>query len=152
MILYTTKILNSSNKMTNSTDNLLDILDVRESYQRYIDVIYEISKKKRGGWVSNKEIAEALDVEPASVSGMLDKLKSRGFIKWEPRKAIRLTEEGKNIAIQLDEIHELLRAFFKNVLKIEDNQLIENVSHEIEHHITQDVKKSLKKFLSNYLE
>jgi len=137
---------NSSNK------ELLDILDVRESYQRYIDVIFEISKKKRGGWVSNKEIAEALDVEPASVSGMLDKLKSRGYIKWEPRKAIRLTEEGKNIAIQLDEIHELLRIFFKNVLKIEDNQVIENITHEIEHHITLDVKKSLNKFLSNYLE
>lgn len=153
MILYIAKILNPSKKMTNSNNNdLLDILDIKESYQRYIDVIYEISKKKRGGWVSNKEIAEALDVEPASVSGMLDKLKNKGYIKWEPRKAIRLTEEGKNIAIQLDEIHELLRTFFKNVLKIEDNQLIENVTHEVEHHITQDVKKSLKKFLSNYLE
>lgn len=129
-----------------------DLLDVRESYQRYLDVIYEISRTKRGGWVSNKEIAEALEVEPASVSGMLDKLKNEGYINWEPRKAIRLTEKGKRIAIQLDEIHELLRTFFKKVLKIDDNQIVENITHEIEHHITQNVKKSLRKFLSNYLE
>ncbi|MFX0032998.1 MAG: metal-dependent transcriptional regulator [Promethearchaeota archaeon] len=129
-----------------------DILDVRESFQRYLDVIFQISKKKKGGWVSNKEIAETLEVEPASVSGMLEKLKKRGYIRWEPRKAIRLTEEGKKIAIQLDEIHELLRIFFKEVLKIEDDQVVEKITHEIEHHITQDIKNSLKKFLSNYIE
>ncbi|MFW9773817.1 MAG: metal-dependent transcriptional regulator [Promethearchaeota archaeon] len=127
-----------------------DILDVRESFQRYLDVIFQISKKKKGGWVSNKEIAKTLKVEPASVSGMLEKLKSKGYIKWEPRKAIRLTEEGKKIAIQLDEIHELLRIFFRNVLKIEDDRVIESITHEIEHHITQDIKESLSKFLSNY--
>jgi len=129
-----------------------DILDVRESFQRYLDVIFQISKKKKGGWVSNKEIAETLEVEPASVSGMLEKLKKRGYIRWEPRKAIRLTEEGKKIAIQLDEIHELLRTFFREVLKIENDQVIEKITHEIEHHITQDIKNSLKKFLSNYME
>lgn len=129
-----------------------DILAVRESFQRYLDVIFQISKKKKGGWVSNKEIAKTLKVEPASVSGMLEKLKSKGYIKWEPRKAIRLTEEGKKIAIQLDEIHELLRIFFRNVLKIEDDRVIESITHEIEHHITQDIKESLSKFLSNYRE
>lgn len=129
-----------------------DILDVRESFQRYLDVIFQISKKKKGGWVSNKEIAKTLKVEPASVSGMLEKLKSKGYIKWEPRKAIRLTEEGKKIAIQLDEIHELLRIFFKKVLKIENDRVIESITHEIEHHITQDIKESLNKFISNYRE
>jgi DtxR family Mn-dependent transcriptional regulator len=136
-------------------DNLeesLEISEIRESYQRYLDVIYEISKKKKGGWVSNKEIAENLQIEPASVSGMLEKLKARELIKWEPRKAIRLTEKGKTYAQQLDEIHELLRIFFKRVLKIGDREVIEKVTHEIEHHITQEVKESLNKFLAKYLE
>ncbi|NHJ24285.1 MAG: metal-dependent transcriptional regulator [Candidatus Lokiarchaeota archaeon] len=129
-----------------------EISEIPESYQRYLDIIYEISKGKRGGWVSNKEIAESLQVEPASVSGMLEKLKSQNLIKWEPRKSIRLTEEGKQFARELDEIHTLLRTFFKDVLKINDDQVVENISCEIEHHITQDVKFSLHKFLSKYLE
>ncbi|MFX1498544.1 MAG: metal-dependent transcriptional regulator [Promethearchaeota archaeon] len=139
--------MNNNNQIEDS-----DILNVKESFQRYLDVIFQISKKKKGGWVSNKEIAETLHVEPASVSGMLEKLKKRGYIKWEPRRAIRLTEEGKKIAIQLDEIHELLRIFFREVLKIEDDQVIESITHEIEHHITQNIKNSLRKFLSNYRE
>ena len=128
------------------------ISDIPESYQRYIDEIHSISRNKKGGWVSNKEIAEKLQVEPASVSGMLEKLKKKGLIKWEPRKAIRLTEKGKKIAKQLDETHALLYQFFSKVLKIEDQDAIENLSCDIEHHITQNVKKSLEEFLSKYLD
>ena len=136
--------------MTNSTKSTGEISDLPESYQRYIDVIYNISKKKRGGWVTNKGIAESLQVEPASVSGMLDKLKKRGLIKWEPRKSIRLTDKGKMYAKQLEEIESLLNTFFKEVLKIEDEELVEKISCEIEHHITREVKESFKDFLSNY--
>ena len=128
------------------------ISDIPESYQRYLDEIHNISKKKKGGWVTNKEIAESLHVEPASVTGMLEKLRNKGLIKWEPRKAIRLTEDGKRIAMQLNEIHTLLYQFFAHVLKIEDQEVIENLSCEIEHHITRDVKNSLEQFLSKYLD
>lgn len=133
-----------------SHHNLSQVSDIPESYQRYIDEIHNISRKKKGGWVTNKEIAESLNVEPASVSGMLEKLKNKGLIKWEPRKSIRLTEEGKKIARQLNEIHSLLHQFFADVLKIDDSEIIENLSCEIEHHITRDVKASLEEFLSKY--
>ncbi|MFX1420379.1 MAG: metal-dependent transcriptional regulator [Promethearchaeota archaeon] len=135
-----------------NSNSVSKISDIPESYQRYLDEIHNISKGKKGGWVTNKEIAENLQVEPASVTGMLEKLRNRGLIKWEPRKAIRLTEEGKRIAIQLSEIHTLLHQFFSQVLKIEDEEVIENLSCEIEHHITQDVKKSFKQFLSKYID
>ncbi len=135
-----------------SINEILKISDIPESYQRYLDEIHSISRNKKGGWVSNKEIAEKLQVEPASVSGMLEKLKKKGLIKWEPRKAIRLTEKGKKIAKQLDETHTLLHQFFSKVLKIEDQDAIENLSCDIEHHITQNVKKSLEEFLSKYLD
>jgi len=128
------------------------ISEIPESHQRYLDEIFIISRKKKGGWVTNKEIAENLRVEPASVSGMLEKLKKNGLINWEPRKSIRLTEKGKKIGRQLDETHALLYQFFANVLKIEDEEIIENLSCEIEHHITRDVKESLEDFLSKYLK
>ncbi|MBA7511735.1 HTH-type transcriptional regulator MntR [subsurface metagenome] len=136
--------------MTSGTKNIGEISEIPESYQRYIDVIYFISKKKRGGWVTNKGIAESLQVEPASVSGMLEKLKKKGLIKWEPRKSIRLTDKGKMYAQQLEEIETLLHTFFKEVLKIDDEELVEKISCDIEHHITREVKESFKDFLSKY--
>jgi len=121
--------------------------EIPESYQRYLDIIYNISKKKKGGWVTNKEIAENLEVEPASVSGMLDKLKNKNLVRWEPRKSIRLTDKGKKYALQLDETHTLLRTFFKEILKINDDDLVEKISCDIEHHITQEVKESFRNFI-----
>ncbi|MGV9171467.1 MAG: metal-dependent transcriptional regulator [Promethearchaeia archaeon] len=126
------------------------ISDIPESYQKYIDEIYSISRNKKGGWVTNKEIAENLDVEPASVSGMLEKLRNEALIKWEPRKAIRLTKKGKQIAKQLTEIHDLLEDFFTNVLKIKDKKAVEDLSCQIEHHITSEVRISLSEFLKKY--
>lgn len=125
---------------------------VPESYQRYLDEIYSISRKKKGGWVSNKELAKNLNVKPASVSGMLDKLKEKDYIRWEPRRSIRLTEKGKRIAMQLNKTHSLLLDFFEKVLKIQDLDLTEKLACEIEHHITRDVQYSLKEFLDKYKE
>ena len=135
---------------TEIEENLLN--EVPESYQRYLDEIYNISRKKRGGWVSNKELANNLNIKPASVSGMLEKLKDEGFINWEPRRSIRLTEKGKRIAKQLSKTHSLLLRFFQEVLKIQDEKLTEKLSCDIEHHITPDVQNSLKKFLDKYLK
>lgn len=127
-----------------------EISEIPESYQRYLDIILSISKKKKGGWVTNKEIADSLQVEPASVSGMLEKLKNKKLIKWEPRKSIRLTDKGKKYAEQLEETHDLLRTFFKDILKIKDGELVEKISCDIEHHITQEVKASLRDFILKY--
>jgi len=137
--------------MINKNDIKPSFEKIPESYQRYLDEIYNISRQKKGGWVSNKELAEHLNVKPASVTGMLKKLKESNLIKWETRKSIRLTEKGKKIALQLNKTHTLLRDFFEKVLKIKDDDLIEKLACEIEHHITHDVQHSLKTFLDTYL-
>ena len=131
--------------------NPQDLSDIPESYQRYLDEIYSITyKKKKGGWVSNKEIADALSVKPASVSGMLEKLKKRGLIQWEQRKSIRLTKEGKEVAEHLANVHSSLNAFFEKVLKL-DKDLSNNLSCQIEHHITKSVLNEIDKFLEEFL-
>jgi Mn-dependent DtxR family transcriptional regulator len=81
---------------------------------------------------------------------MLEKLKKKRLIKWEPRKSIRLTEKGKKYALQLEETHSLLRTFFKDILKIDDEEVVEKISCEIEHHITQEVKDSFRNFILKY--
>jgi len=67
-------------------------------------------------------------------------------------KSHKINRKREKIAKQLNEIHTLLYQFFSEVLKIEDQEVIENLSCEIEHHITRDVKNSLDEFLSKYLD
>jgi len=133
------------------TKKNVDLSDIPESYERYLDEIYTVSRKK-GGWLTNKEIAEGLNVKPSSVTGMLHNLENKGLIRWPKRKSIRLTQNGTKIAKQLNETHSFLTDFFSKVLKIEDAVLVDKISCDIEHHITKDVKESLKDFLTNYLK
>ncbi len=116
---------------------------ISESYENYLKAIYIISKKKKGGWVSNSEISNFLCVKPASVSNILHKLKNNNLIKWKPRSSIRLTQNGKNIADQMINKYKKLRKFFMQTLGIDDKELIEKLSCGIEHHITNEVVNAL---------
>jgi DtxR family Mn-dependent transcriptional regulator len=129
-----------------------DILNIPESYQKYVDEIYKLSHNKHGGWVTNKDLAENLKVERPSITGMLHKLNKAGLINWTPRKAIRLTKKGRNLADRLSTTHSLLKRFFHELLEINDEELIERISCEIEHHIPMKVQKSLADFIDYYIE
>ena len=121
---------------------------LNESYEDYIKAIYLISKNNKGGWVSNSEISNFLNIKPASVSGMLHKLKNNGFIIWKPRNSIRLKQKGKEVAKQLIKNSNKLREFFIGILKLNDKDLIDKLCCGIEHHITPEVTKALDNLLT----
>ena len=77
------------------------MLSLQQSHKVYLLAIFRISKQKKGGWVSNSDISKTIGVKPASVTGMLQKLKKHGLINWEPWKKIRLTDKGKLIAKEI---------------------------------------------------
>ncbi|MFW9881668.1 MAG: metal-dependent transcriptional regulator [Candidatus Thorarchaeota archaeon] len=114
-----------------------------ECHEDYLKAIYLISKKNRGGWVSNKEISDFLKIKPASVSNMLYKLKNLDFIYWKPRSPIRLSSKGKEIVQELLRNYNCLQNFFKQVLNLKDPQLIQVLCCKIEHLITPEVSNAL---------
>ncbi|MBD3256441.1 MAG: metal-dependent transcriptional regulator [Candidatus Lokiarchaeota archaeon] len=120
--------------------------EIRESYEDYLKAIWLISKKNRGGWCTNSEISEFLEVKPSSVTNMLYNLKDKGLISWKPRRSFRLTSKGRKIAEKMIDSYNLLKDFFENVLKIHDEPLVENLCCEIEHHLTPEVSEALEDF------
>ena len=108
---------------------------MNETYEDYLKAIYRISKRNKGGWVSNSEISSFLKVKPSSVTDMLYKLNENKLIKWSPRKSIRKNNE--------------LKKFFKNVLKIKDDLKVKELCCKIEHHITSEVINALENFNLN---
>jgi len=121
---------------------------VNESHENYLKAIYLISRHKKGGWVSNSEISDYLGIKPASVSGMLHKLKDNGFIMWKPRSSIRLTQNGKNVATQVIKNYKKLNDFFISILKLDDKDLIDTLCCGIEHYITPEVIKSINNLMN----
>ena len=118
--------------------------EINESYENYLKAIFQITKTKKGGWCSNSEISKYLNVKPASVTGMLHKLKDKALIKWEPRKSLRLTKKGREIAHKTLDKYNTLRDFFIHVLNLRDRSLTDKLCCGMEHHITSKVSESLR--------
>ena len=122
--------------------------EIAECHEDYLKAIYLISKKNKGGWVSNKEISDFLKKKPASVSNMLYKLKEQDFIYWKPRSPIRLTKKGKKIVQELIKNYNRLQSFFEQVLNLKDPQLIQELSCKIEHLITPEISNALEELIA----
>ena len=117
---------------------------IKDTHENYLKAIYMISKKNRGGWVSNSEISNILKVKPASVSSMLYKLKENSYIHWHPRKSVRLTAKGKNIALITINKYNQLKHFFEDVLGVDNTFELDELCCKIEHTITPEISDALE--------
>ncbi|MFX0009175.1 MAG: metal-dependent transcriptional regulator [Candidatus Hermodarchaeota archaeon] len=119
-------------------------MQTNETYEDYLKAIYLVSKNHKGGWVSNSEISNFLKVKPSSVSSMLYKLKEQNYIHWFPRKSVRLTAKGKEIAIITIKKYNQLKHFFEDVLDVRNEFKVDELCCKIEHTITPEISKALE--------
>lgn len=86
------------------------------SVQDYLKAIY--MQTRAGRPTSTAALAEALDVRPASVTGMLQKLAGRepALIAYRKHQGVSLTEAGQQAALQIIRRHRLIEQFLYDVL------------------------------------
>ncbi len=79
------------------------------SAEDYLKAVYELNS--RGGAAGTGDLARALDVQPASVTGMIRRLALEGLVDHVPYRGVRLTERGARIALQVLRRHRILETF-----------------------------------------
>ncbi len=79
------------------------------SVEDYLKAIYRLSPQGRAA--STSEIAQRLDLSPASVSGMVKRLSEQGLLEHVPYKGVQLTSEGRRAALRMLRRHRLIEAF-----------------------------------------
>ncbi len=79
------------------------------SVEDYLKAIYGLSQT--GEAASTSAIAEALDVQPASVTGMVKRLAESGLLEHLPYRGVRLTEPGTLEALRVVRRHRVLEAY-----------------------------------------
>jgi DtxR family transcriptional regulator, Mn-dependent transcriptional regulator len=119
---------------------------MQKSTQDYLKVVYSLSKN--GDLVSNTDIAQKLDVTPASVTEMLKKLSEDGYIKYSPYHASTLTDKGLQEAQKITRKHRLLENFLSNVLHIGNDKVHEEAC-QMEHTLSDEAEESLCRFLKH---
>lgn len=80
----------------------------------YLETILRLSETARGARTG--DIAEALHVQPSTVSSALKSLKDQGLLDYEPYGAVGLTPQGRRVAEDISGRHVSLRRFFVDTL------------------------------------
>src|SRR6266545_448343 len=79
------------------------------SVEDYAKAIYVL--ETRHGVASTTALAERLGISPPAVSAMVKKLDSLGYVSHVPYRGVRLTAEGKRVALEVLRHHRLLETF-----------------------------------------
>ena len=86
--------------------------NLTSSLEDYLETIY-LLQRGASQEARVRDIAAARSVKASSVSPALKRLSEMGFLQYEQRESIRLTEEGKVAARRVYARHVLLFQFFQ---------------------------------------
>lgn len=79
------------------------------SVEDYLKAVYSLNE--RGKAAGTTDLARALEIQPASVSGMIRRLAEDGLLQHEPYRGVRLTPQGHREALKILRRHRILETF-----------------------------------------
>jgi DtxR family Mn-dependent transcriptional regulator len=100
------------------------------------------------GLVSMGALAGALAVVPGTVTTMVKTLADGGLVEHQPRHGVRLTDEGRQVALNVLRKHRLVETFLVNVLKMSWSE-VHDEAERLEHAISDEVLNRLDALLGH---
>ncbi len=112
------------------------------SIQDYLKSIYELTEN--GESASTNALARKLNVKPASVTGMIQKLASASpaLVEYQKHQGVTLTKQGKRAALEVIRHHRLLEAWLVQTLGYSWDEVHEE-AERLEHVISEDFERRI---------
>lgn len=119
-----------------------------QSIEDYLKAIYELTQKE--GRASTTQLAEHLNVTPASVTGMIKKLSALKppLLEYRKHRGVVLTSKGRSIALEIIRHHRLLELFLHEVLDYAWDEVDEEAD-KLEHVISEKFEEKIAVALGN---
>jgi len=105
----------------------------------YCKAIYTLESRENEP-VSTNALAERLEITPGSVSAMLKKLGELGLIEHHPYRGVRLTDEGRKVALEVIRHHRLLELFLAETLQMPWDR-VHDEAEVLEHVISEELEQ-----------
>ncbi|OEH86861.1 DNA-binding protein [Desulfuribacillus stibiiarsenatis] len=112
------------------------------SMEDYIEMIYRLSGNV--GHTRTHDLASSLNVQPPSVTKMIQKLNDKNLIVYEKYGNIQLTVQGQELGKYFLERHNIVKNFLI-VLGIEEN--VQKHVEQIEHYIGWNTFQAFQTFV-----
>lgn len=122
--------------------------NLTHTIEDYLKTIYEITRSCERA--STNQIAEAMDVTPASVTGMIKKLATTSppLLEYKRHYGVVLTSEGQQIALEIVRHHRLLEMFLHQMLGYDWHE-VHAEADRLEHVISEEFEERIAQALGN---
>jgi DtxR family transcriptional regulator, Mn-dependent transcriptional regulator len=111
-----------------------------QAIEDYAKAIYALSQERGPDQlVLNGEVAERLQVTPATATSMLQKLARLGLVEHVPYKGARLTPAGERVALEVIRHHRLIEAYLSEALGMPSDR-VHAEAEVLEHYISEDLE------------
>jgi len=90
--------------------------------------------------VSTNPLAERLGITPGSVSAMLKRLGELGLIEHHPYRGVRLTADGRKVALEVIRHHRLIELFLAEALEMPWDR-VHDEAEVLEHVISEELEQ-----------
>ena len=113
-----------------------------QSVQDYLKRIYDLTEG--GSPASTNDLARELDVKPASVTGMIQKLAAGkpALVTYQKHQGVTLTPAGKRAALEVIRHHRLLETWLVQTLGYSWDEVHEE-AERLEHVISEDLEQRI---------
>ena len=128
--------------MTNKKNNT----NLTKSEEDYLKVLFSIGLDNKTNKVKSNQLAEHMNISPASVNNMIKKLSSKSLVNNERYGKLELTEEGTQIALSLVRKHRLWETFLSKYLNFSWDEVHE-IAEQLEHVQSNKLIDELDRFM-----
>ncbi|MBK6647179.1 MAG: metal-dependent transcriptional regulator [Anaerolineales bacterium] len=120
------------------------------SIQDYLKRIYELTEN--GQPASTNDLARELNVKPASVTGMIQKLAAEkpALVEYQKHQGVTLTAAGKRAALEVIRHHRLIETWLVQTLGYSWDEVHEE-AERLEHVISEDFERRIAAALGHPL-
>ena len=112
--------------------------------EEFLESIYRL--QQREGVARTSELVKLLKVVPGTVTNTVERLEKKGLVVHEAYRGVKLTDEGRNIALKVLRRHRLSERLLADMLHMDWNQVHE-AACRLEHGVTDEVAKNIEKAL-----
>lgn len=126
--------------------NKLNSISLTKSEEDYLKAIFQLMIDSDNPKVGNNQLADYLEISPASVNNMVKKLKAKHLLKSERYAKLELTEEGRQLAVRLIRKHRLWETFLSKYLNFSWDE-VHDVAEQLEHIKSAKLIRELDRFM-----
>jgi DtxR family Mn-dependent transcriptional regulator len=103
------------------------------SLENFVKAVYVLQQESDR--VSTNALADALNIQPPSVTDMARRLELAGLLDYQKYRGVMLTEKGMNVALKVLRRHRLIELYLQEELGYALRE-VHQEAEELEHHVS----------------